>query len=483
MKQERYYQTEAIKASKDFLQQGFWSQLLTLPTGCGKTYTAIQITKDFQRILWLSHTEELIEQSANAWVENAGYEVGIVKAEKFDIDKRVVMGSAQTMHRRLERLSPDYFDCIVADECDLFLAETFKKTLDYFKPKLLLGLSATPYRADGVPLEDMFQKTIYEYTIEQAVADGFLCKPDAIKVKTSCNLDGVHTLAGEFNQKELTEKVNTLERNNAIANKYLEYASGRQFIAFCVDVQHAIDLCETFNEKGVKCEYVVGDKKLTTDRKGVIDGFKNGEYEGLTNCFVLVAGFDHPNTGCLIMACPTKSKRKFIQQVGRGLRLKDDEFVSKFGQNCIILDVVDVSSKHRVINTDELDKYKNTEDKLFMPQWEKDRIAQKKLERMMSEVAVEEKIELFPLPKVKFQRAFNSKEPATEAQLYLLKHRGYDVVNNIYTKGMVNEILMTESASLEDIRNLQSAGYDVSNGVTFAEAKLAYQEIQRRDKK
>ena len=101
----------------------------------------------------------------------------------------------------------------------------------------------------------------------------------------------------------------------------------------------------------------------------------------------------------------------------------------------------------------------------------------------MSEVSVEEKIELFPLPKVKFQRAFNSKEPATEAQLYLLKHRGYDVVNNIYTKGMVNEILMTESASLEDIRNLQSAGYDVSNGVTFAEAKLAYQEIQRRDRK
>lgn len=477
----RPYQIEAIQAIRAGLEKGETKQLLVLPTGAGKTFTAIQAIKDLGRILWISHTEELIQQSLEALLkEFECQDYGIIKAEKFDIDKPVVMASAQTLHRRLDRIPTDWFDVIVCDEADLFGSKTFFKAIEYFTPKLRLGLTATPFRNDNMLMGDIFDTIIYEYPIERAISDGFLCELDAIKIQTSTSLDKVKTVAGELNQGDLEEVVNTLERNNLIVNKYLQYAKGRPFIAFCVDVKHAMDLCETFNEKGVKCNFVVGDKELTTNRKGVIEEFKNGDVLGITNCMILTAGFDFPNTGCLIAACPTKSKRKFLQQVGRGARLKDESFVSKFGQNCIILDIVDVTSKHRLVNTWELDRAKPPKERIFLTQEKKEILERAREAKFNAQQNVDERVILISLPKVKISKSIRMQEPATEKQLGIVKQLGYDIENTHYTKKHCSEIIGMLPVGKAKLAALKANNYDISNGVTLAEYGMAKQELAKK---
>jgi superfamily II DNA or RNA helicase len=485
MKQLRPYQQKAIDGINNALERGVTKMAVILPTGTGKTFCAVQAIKDMGRILWITHTEELISQSAAALSEEVEGEIGLIKAGTFDVEHNVVMASAQTLHRRLGKMKPDDFDVIVADECDLFGAVSFNKSLDYFTPKLRLGLTATYYRNDNLQMTDIFDEVAYEYTLREAVTEGYLAKPIVIKLKTSTSLDKVHTLAGEFNTKELSNEVNTPARNYQIVNAYLEHGQGRQVISFCCDVQHAIDLCEAFNEKGVNTEYIVGDKKLTTDRKGTISRFESDETTGLTNVMVLSVGYNYQDIGVEIMACPTKSRRKYIQQLGRGFRLKTDKFLEKWTQDIIIIDVVDGTSKHKLINTDELDRDLPLEEKLFISDIDRQKLMDVKEKRKaLLETAnrdQDELFELFPLPKVPVYRSQRLNKPATESQLSNIKAFGYDIENISYTMAMVTEIFARQPAYQQDIDNITSAGYDTSRGMTVVEGKLAYAELIKRD--
>jgi superfamily II DNA or RNA helicase len=513
----RIYQLGAINAINNALYKGIKEQLLVLPCGTGKTYTCVKAIKNKGRVNFIVTTEELMEQAGIALLaelelmpynqliatinscgglvnlirkKHKGAEliynqIGMIKADIFDIDKPIIISSAQTLHNRLDLIPENHFDVIVCDEADLFIAKSHQKFIKYFKYKLLLGLTATPFRTDGLSLKDTFGPTVFEYSIKDAILDRYLTKPIVVKLKTSANLDNVHTLAGEFNQKELTVTVNTPERNYAIANAYIQYGQGRQFITFCCDVQHAIDLCEAFNEKGVKCGYIVGDKELTTDRRGVLKLFHSGELTGLCNVMILSVGYNYDDIGVEIMACPTKSKRKYIQQIGRGMRLKSAKFLERWTQDIIIIDVIDGSSKHLLINTDELDRELELEDKIFISdiarQKIRDAIAKREAKMAEQNREKDEVFELYPLPKVKRYYSARLNEEVTEAQLYRLKSMGYATDDTFYTKNMFAEIMANQSAAKQDIDNLTSVGYDTSRGVSQLEAKLCYDEIILRD--
>ncbi len=476
------YQTRCNTAIKKGLENNIINQLVCSATGTGKTYIGAVAANEVAnggRILWINHTIELIEQSAAALAAESGEaEIGLIKADTFNIEPRIVMASAQTLHNRLHLIPEDYFDVVVADECHLFGAKTFKESLDYFKPKLRLGLTATPYRMDGCMMGDLFDEIIFEYNIDEAIRDGYLCELDAIRIKTNINLDKVKTVGGDLNQGQLEELINTPERNGLIVEKYIQYCSGRQFIAFCVDVKHAQDLCAAFNERGVKTNFIVGDTELTTDRRSVIHGLKSGEYVGLTNCMVLTAGFDHPNIGCIIEACPTKSLTKYLQQIGRGTRLKDAAFVSQFGQNCIILDFIDNTSKHRLVNTWELDRMKPPEERTFISEVKRLKLIQER--KIKLQQGNDEAVILLALPVPKINKSIRMAEPATQKQLEWIAALGYDIMNVNFTKSMCTEIISKQPANYSDFMWLKNHGYDVSNGVTQGEAGLAKQHIKNR---
>lgn len=528
MKREiRYYQQEAYDAVFAAMKRGRKRVLITMPGGTGKTFTCANIIKEFGRKLWITHEESLAEQSAIAILTEMGIlpeqviidtinhheglinllskkpfylgdnariihnSVGIIKAELFDIDKPLVVASAQTLYKRLSKIPPDWFDVAVCDEGDLFGSKSFKEPLDTLTPKLIIGATATGFRTDGMLMEDIFEEIVYDYPIEQAIKDGYLTEINAIVVRTSTDLSDVHSLGGDFNQKELVEKVDTLERNNLIVNKYIEYCSGQQFICFGADVQHVINLHEAFKMKGIKTAYVVSDKdkmEIGTDRKSIVRAYKAGEIIGLVNFNIFSAGFDHKDCGCVILGCPTQSKRKFLQQLYRVTRLKTKSFVDKFGQIGTVLDIVDGTSKHKLINTHELDKGKPIEERVFLSKENKQLLLDAKAEREKKYVTTyrkeDKKVDLFKLPEIKISDSLRMGEMATQAQLDQIAKWNYDTTNTVYTKRMISEIFGKQPASTKQIALLKIKGYDVDNKfVSVAEAAAAFKEILNREQK
>lgn len=526
MKKElRYYQRDAKNAVLTALKRGRKKQLVIMPGGTGKTVVATSILYEFKgRKAWISHEEALAEQSAITVLNELDLmpqdiliktindcgglvsllgsnrmslsdhaklihdNVGMVKADIFDINKPLVICSAQTLWRRLDKIPKDWFSVIIVDEGDLFGSRTFKAPIDHFTPQLLVGFTATGYRMDGMPMEDIFEEITYEYTIQQAIKDKYLTELNGIVVKTSTNLDDVHTLGGDFNQKELTEKVNTLERNNLIVNKYIEYCSGQQFICFAADVQHVIDLNEAFKEKGITTAYVVSDKdrmEIGTDRKQIVRDYKAGQLLGLINYNIFSAGFDHRDCGCVILGCPTKSKRKFLQQLFRVTRLKTEAFVKKFGQIGTILDIVDGTSKHSIVNTRELDKGLEIEDRVFVSNKNKQLLIEAREAREKEFQTTfrkeDKKIDLFKIPELKISKSFRMSEDATTAQLAVIKKWGYDIEKEVYTKHQVSEIFGKQPASYRSIQEMKEWGYDVEGKfVSVAEHQLARKEHEDR---
>lgn len=513
----RPYQQEVICKVEDALSNGVPKQLVVMATGLGKTFTAVKIVErlGFKKVLWVTHTEELISQSGIAflkdkfdddfasyveqigfleWVEGNNctfgkyenrFNMGAIKSSVMKLEGEVVVASAQTLYRRLDKISDDYFDCIIVDEAHLFAAATFVKPLDYFKPKLLLGLTATPHRMDNLQLGNIFDQITYEYNIGNGIKDGYLCELEGIRIKTDLSLDNVRTTAGELNQKDLSNEVNIPKRNRLVVDSYVKYASGRQGIFFCVDVQHAVDLSEMFNEIGIKCKPVVGDEDITPERKQTIKDFKEGRLQVLTNCQILTTGFDYPELGVIGNAAPTKSLTKYMQSVGRGTRLKNKEYIDKFGQNCIILDFVDNTSRHKLINTWELDKVKNLEDRVFVTEAGRKKILEereKRATKIDSLFKKDERISLLPLPE---KRNFNSdrmKEAATPAQLKWIKDLGFDTENNTFTKKMCNDIISMEPCSKKEIEYLKSKGYDTT-GANKGNYSTVYFEHELKNKK
>jgi superfamily II DNA or RNA helicase len=512
LKELRPYQQECINAAISASKRGVTKMLAVLFTGAGKTYLTIKLLEQygFKRVLWLCWQEDLINQSALAfirekfddrfynhvrevgfvnYVEDGGlfamkdFKMGCIKATCFKPDANVVMGSVATIHRRLDLLPPDYFDCIVTDESHLFGSITAVKTLNYFTPKLLFGITATPYRTDGMLMGDIYDEIIYEYGLDKGIKDGYACELDGIKVQTNVSLDNVKTTAGDLNQKELSNEINTLARNQLISNSYKKYCDGRQGIAFCVDIQHAKDLADTFQRNGINAVAVSSDEERTPNRTENIKRFQDGKIQILTNVGILTTGFDHVNTGCALMACPTKSLTKYLQSAGRVARLKTLDYVQRFGQNAIILDFLDLTDRHNLINCWSLDKAKNIEDRTFTTKEKKEKLLDARKKRYEgAERKKDERVKLLALPKaIRVSNSIKMTEPITAPQKEWLKRLNFDPDTTNYTKKMAFDIISAEKAAKYKIQILKDCGYDVAdsfvtNGI-FENAKKLNKKV------
>ncbi len=409
MKVLRYFQDNAVNAVFENLDKGFSSQLCCVATGGGKTLIATRIAERFKRTLFLCHREELIEQAAIAflrekfdsgfiaqWVEPVGFinyirqngvlnykgvKVGLIKADLFEIDADVIIGSVQTVTKHLGKIDPDYFNVVIVDECHNFLSKSYHACAIYWTPQLLLGITATDKRGDNLPLTNLFEQKVFEYGIKDGIKDGFLVELDAVKIKTNCSLDKVRTTAGELNAKDLSNEINTLARNFLVAESYLKYASGRKFIAFACDIQHAIDLCDAFIQKGINCTVISSDEELTGDRSQKVKDFKAGLYEGIINVNILTEGADFPFVSCIINASPTTSWTRFMQRIGRGTRVLSGVIdglltiterwaaIKKSDKkDCIILDITDNTSRHNIVTCYTEDLGLDPEDRVFITQ-------------------------------------------------------------------------------------------------------------------
>jgi len=510
------FQEEAITATITAYNSGKTRLLNVMATGTGKTKTAIWTLErmGFIRVLWLSDRENLVSQSALAfikekfdnkeynevkelgflnWVEKTGgvflnsknnFTLGCIKSDIWHPDANVVMGSLQTIHNRLNRLPSDYFDAIICDEAHGYMSKTAVKTLNYFNPKLLLGLTATPFRLDGLPLSDIFEEIVFEYDITRGIKEGYLCELEGIRIKTNVSLDKVHTLGGDFNKGELVQEVNVPERNILIAESFIKYCGSRQAIGYACNIQHALDLTAIFIEYGINAVAISSNEELTPNSRQKLEDYSNGKYQVIWNVGLIVAGYDHPDTGVIIHADPTKSLTEFIQKTGRGTRLKSPEYVSKYGQKAIILDVVDITTRHNLINTYSLDKGKKTEDRIFTTKEQKEAVLSQIEARKATIEAKRDKdefVKLISIPQLKLYKTYRTSQDATPAQLAAIAKWGYDIENTHYTHFMISEIFGKQPASARSIQELRDWGYDVSGKfISIAEHQLAKKEHEAK---
>lgn len=264
----REHQSEALGVVEEFRDEGITRQLISLPTGCGKTVIFVLLAKKINvRTLIIAHTEELINQAVSklktVWPE---VDIGIVKGDQDDIEAQVVVASIQTASKpkKLAKLKKQNFGLMVIDEAHHATASTYNtviEELDFFTGlagKLLVGVTATPKRSDGVGLGSIFQEISFERSMHTMIRSGYLSPLLGKQVFTKVELSGVRNRRGDFLSSDLSKVINISERNNLIVDKYVEFAPDRKkTLAFCVDVQHAKDLAIVFQEKGISAKPIL----------------------------------------------------------------------------------------------------------------------------------------------------------------------------------------------------------------------------------
>lgn len=485
----RPYQADCKKAIKTGFDKGITKQLIVEATGLGKRFQAIDLMKHFTRAIFIAHREELIMQAYYDIDEIYPMEVGIVKAQRFEIDKRIVVASTQTLYNRLDKIDPNAFDLVIIDEAHHYMAVSYIKTVRHFKPKLLTGWTATPNRLDGLNLSNLFQEVTFTYPIADGIKDGFLAKLDAYQIQTHGDLSKIKKVAGDFNRKELSDAVDTELRNNLIVHKYKEYADTRQAIAFCVDINHAYNLKRHFTDNGITCEAVVSDPERCPNRSDIIERFSKGEITVLTNVMILTEGYDYHDVGAILMARPTQSETVYVQSVGRGTRLKTDAFKEQHNaENCIVLDFVDNCGRHSLVNAHELDKGLPIEDRVFVSDSDKEKLIVAREAReaqILSRIASDSKIDLLKIPEFEMGNWRKSKmeDLATEAQLGFLQKLGIYEAGVEYTKFQASEAISTQPAASWQLAYLSSLKYDISGGATIGQYQKVKQSHENQKQK
>jgi superfamily II DNA or RNA helicase len=481
--EQRPYQIECVATVFNELQSKINRQLVVMATGLGKTFTALRISEQFKRILFVAHREELIDQAFNVFEAWYPLQVGIVKGTRCDTTNKIVIGSVQTLTNRLGKFNPADFDLVIIDEMHHYMAPSYIKVAQFFTPTLLLGLTATPHRLDGLSLGNLIDKIVYDYGIDKGIKDGWLCELDAFRIRTGTDISKIKRTGGDFAKTELSVAVNSAVRNKLIVAKYKEYCEGRQALVFAVDQQHAKDICAIFKESGYNADVVVSDEDITPERSKTVREFREGKIQILVNVMILTEGFDHCNIGAILMARPTESLTVYIQQIGRGTRRKDEQFIFNHGRNnCIILDFVDGSGKHKLINTWTLDEGKRIEDMTFIGEERKKQLIAKREFKLAQERKMrikegeDRRINLLSLPIIRIRKDKGKfLEMATEKQIAWLKSEGVFVEGATYTKGQASEFITNFPAQDWMIVQLRVWGYDISGNVTIGQ----YYEVKK----
>ena len=218
--------------------------------------------------------------------------------------------------KRLNKFPPDYFDTIVIDEAHHCISEGYQRVLKHFDESNVLGVTATPDRGDMRNLGSYFESLAYEYSLVQAIKEGYLSPIKALTIPLKLDLSGVKQQTGDFSTKDLGTALDPyLEQ---IAEEMAKHCLDRKTVVFLPLVKTSKKFRDILNAKGFKAAEVNGDSQ---DRQKVLEDFDKGKYNVLCNSMLLTEGWDCPSVDCVVVLRPTKVRALYSQMVGRGTRL------------------------------------------------------------------------------------------------------------------------------------------------------------------
>ncbi|HUW21032.1 MAG TPA: DEAD/DEAH box helicase [Sedimentisphaerales bacterium] len=532
----RPYQTEAFDGIRTQLAQNN-STLLVMATGLGKTVVFSQAVNhylQFGRVMILAHREELVGQAARHLKRITGIEPDIEMSDYRVIEygvfrSKIIVGTIQTQvsgmngRCRMHKFNPDEFSLLIIDEAHHSAAKSYLRVIDYYcqNPNLkVLGVTATPDRADERRLGQIFESVAYEYGIREGIDDGWLVPISQRSVYVEgLDYSSIRTTAGDLNGGDLARVLEFEEMLHGIASPTIELCGDRKTLIFAASLVQADRLTEILNRhKPQSAEWVHGSTPKEERRK-LFPRYAAGEFQYLVNVGVTTEGFDEPGIQVVVMARPTKSRSLYAQEAGRGTRtlpgiidgLENSETrkeaIRLSGKPCLeIIDFVGNAGRHRLITSADIlgGKYsdaiverakRNTEEKsvetsapvdvfdeLQLAEWEIEREKREAIEaahrkhlKLQAKYSTA-KVNPFDVYGIEpwRERAWHKDRQPTEKQIAMLEHSGVDVSGLSFTHAqqLIKRIIENQQqgcCSYKQSKILLRYGYNPAE-ISFEEA-------------
>lgn len=330
-------QIEALYALKNTRRDGAEKALIYAATGIGKTYLAAFDSVGFDKVLFVAHREEILKQAAVSFQNvRCSDKYGFFWNDQKDTDSPVVFASSATLGKE-EYLNEtyfarDYFDYIVVDEFHHAAADQYKRILDYFRPKFLLGLTATPERLDGKNIYELCDYNVpFQIGLQEGINKGYLVPFRYYGIfDETVDYSRVEFKNGTYDKDDLTKEYQVKNRYDLIHKHYLKYRS-KKALGFCCSKQHAEEMAEDFCHRGVRAAAVYSNStgEYSTGRAEALEKLDNGEINIIFSVNMFNEGVDISDIDMVMFLRPTESSTVFLQQLGRGLRkCKGKEFLN-----------------------------------------------------------------------------------------------------------------------------------------------------------
>ena len=328
----RPYQVEAMeKMDHAFFVENQTNTVLSLPPSGGKTFVATQwmdtrFLDKGEKVLWLAHREELIEQARDDAMEYCpGHKITTWFKGGKDATGDVIIASVPSFRSLLTAIQEAglKFGLMVIDECHHAAAETYQAVIEGVPHTKRLGLSGTPKRMDGKHFA--FDNIAFQIKFMELVNDGWCARPTYIRFKTK-QTHLFQIKLGDFTQGSL-KSLNNVPRNEMVARQFFDYPERWPAVVYTVNVDHAWQLRQTFSDearkRGKSCRVcVVTGETPKEERRGIVQDFRDGKVDVLLNCMVFTEGTDLPTIRSIFLTRPTMSETLYLQMALRGGRSK-----------------------------------------------------------------------------------------------------------------------------------------------------------------
>lgn len=343
----RHYQEKAIERILEYASDGKEKGLLVIPTGCGKSLIIAELCRKiildypYVRIAVCVHSRELVSQNYNEimsiWPDcPAGiYSAGLKRREH---SKQIVFCGIQSVYNKAIKLG--HTDIIIVDECHTMSRKSesrwgeFFATMKAINPNVqIIGLTATPYRLDsGNLVPHTFDGIAYEYSVIDAINEGFLCEVIPAPVETHLKAQGVHKRGGEFIAGELERAVDHDPLTRACVAEIIKFgADRRSWLVFAAGNTHAAHITDILIENGIDAKCVT-ESTPQAERDQIVSDHKSGALKCLVNNMIFTTGYNNPMLDLIACMRPTQSEGLWVQIVGRAMRLYPDK------KNALLLD-------------------------------------------------------------------------------------------------------------------------------------------------
>lgn len=347
-------QIEALYALNNFRQDGGIKGIVQAATGIGKTFLAAFDSQGFDRVLFVAHRKEILEQAAKSFrCIRPDKTAGFFMSEYKENDTDFVFASVATLGQP-EYLNSKYFDkkdfdYIVIDEFHHAVNKQYKNIIEYFKPKFLLGLTATPERMDGRDIFALCDYNVpYEINLAEGINKGMLAPFRYYGIYDDTDYKKIEYNQGHYNIKSLNAAyIANTRRTDLIFMHYSKHKRKRA-LGFCCSREHAEMMAKEFCKRGVKAASVYSGSqgRYAVDREKALMELKTGILEVIFSVDMFNEGVDVKSLDLVMFLRPTESPVVFMQQLGRGLR------IDKGKQYLVVLDFIG-----NYVKADRIQKY------------------------------------------------------------------------------------------------------------------------------